>query len=119
MMDEYQMKAFLSLMAYCGLAGIPWLIAHGVSCIVRSHRHATRFAVMTGFTFLWILWLVPATGRGHWEALPYVMSIAPWWLAIVIGIVIEKKKDGAETGSWIPAARSAQLKRRRNDEKPF
>ena len=97
MIDDYQMKELWGLLAFCGAAGVPWLIAHGLSRIAHAHRRAVRFVVMSAFTCLWILFLWPMTGRGSRAALPAVMSIVPWWTAIVIGILIERKKeDGAE-----------------------
>ncbi len=95
MIDHYQMKELLTLLAFCGVAGVPWLIAHGVSRLATSHRHLVRFIVMTGFACLWILVLWPMTGRWHREALPVVIGIMPWWTAIVIGIVIERRRGNA------------------------
>ncbi len=77
--------------------GVLWLIAHGVSAMVRHCKRAVRFVLMTVFACVWVLFLWPATGRTHREGWPIVFSILAWWVAIVVGNLIEKKReDGAE-----------------------
>jgi len=84
----------------CGVAGVSWLLAHGVSRLSKTHCHAIRFAIISISAVLWISFLWPVMGRGHQEEWPKVACIMAWWAAITIGIWIERRTGNrAEPGA--------------------
>ncbi len=97
MIDHEQMRDLWRFLGVSGAGGVLWLIAHGVSALVTRRKRAVRFVVMTLFACVWVQFLWAATGRTHREGWPYVFSILAWWTAIVVGNLIEKKReDSAE-----------------------
>jgi hypothetical protein len=99
MIDHQQIGDLWQFLTVCGVGGVWWLIANGIAAIVRNRKRAVRFVMMTFFACIWILFLWPTMGRAHRETWPYVFSILAWWMGVVVGNMIEmRREDKAEQG---------------------